>query len=316
MSERIALVTGGAGFIGSHLCDALLARGLSVRVLDDFSTGRPENVDPRCEVIRADVADRQPVEAALQGVDTVFHLAARVTIRGSVDHFEDDARTNLMGTLEVLRAASKVSVRRFVFASSMAVYADSPDGALMAEDHPQVPISPYGISKLAAEKYVLMMAPSLGIEPVALRFFNTYGPRQGYTPYVGVITIFIHRLLKNEPLVIFGDGGQLRDFVHVSDIVQANVLAMDTPHTGQSFNVGTGVSTSVLQVAEMLRRAMRPDAQIRYEPARLEELRNAVPDIAKARRLLGYAPRWSLADRLGEVIEYCRRGTTTGHSRQ
>jgi UDP-glucose 4-epimerase len=307
MPDRIALVTGGAGFIGSHLCDALLARGLHVRVLDDFSTGRKENVDPRCEVIRADVADHDALARAMEGVDVVFHLAAQVTIRGSTDRFEEDARTNLMGTLAVLATAGQRGGRRLVFASSMGVYADSPEGRAASEDHPQEPISAYGISKLAAERYVLQLAPKLGIEPVVLRFFNTYGTRQGYTPYVGVITIFVNRLLAGEPITIFGDGKQARDFVHVSDLVQANLLAMDTDAVGQVFNVGTGVATTVQEIADMLRRAIRPDAEIRYEPARGEELRYAVADVAKAQRILGYEPTCRLGDRIDEVIEYCKR---------
>ncbi len=306
MAEPIVLVTGGAGFIGSHLCDALLAQGRRVRVLDDFSTGRAENVDPRCEVIEADLGDRGALLAGMQDADVVFHLAARVTIRGSVDHFEDDARTNLMGTLAVLAAAGEQRVRRLVFASSMGVYADSPEGLLAGEDHPQEPISPYGISKLAAERYVLKVAPQLGVEPVALRLFNTYGTRQGYTPYVGVITIFVTRLLQGESLVIFGDGQQCRDFVHVSDVVQANLLAMETEAVGEAFNVGTGRATTVLEVADLLRQALCPEAEVAYEPARPEELRYAVADVTKARRLLGYEPRCRIEDHIGEVIASCR----------
>jgi len=313
MAQRIALVTGGAGFIGSHLCDALLARGISVRVLDDFSTGRMENLDPRCEVLRADVNDSEALARGMRGADVVFHLAAQVTIRGSVDRFEADARTNLMGTLAVLATAGRQRVRRLVFASSMAVYADSPDGRPVRETDPQEPISPYGLSKLAAERYVLMVAPRLGVEPVVLRLFNTYGPRQAYTPYVGVITIFVNRLLGNQELRIFGDGRQLRDFVHVRDVVQANLLAMDTPAVGQVFNVGTGVATSVRQIAEMLRQAIRPDARTTYEPGRPEELRCAVADITKARRMMGYDPQCRLADGIGEVIAWCGRTLPPGH---
>jgi UDP-glucose 4-epimerase len=233
-------------------------------------------------------------------------LAARVTIRGSVDQFEADARTNLMGTLSVLATAGRCGVKRLVFASSMGVYADSPKGQPAAEDHPQEPISPYGISKLAAEKYVLQIAPHLGIEPVILRYFNTYGPRQGYTPYVGVITIFINRLLRGEGLTIFGDGQQSRDFVHVRDVVQASLLAADTDAVGEVFNVGTGVATSVQQVADMIRQTIKPDAAMSYEPARAEELRYAVADIQKARQRLGYEPTCQLADHIKEVVEYCR----------
>ncbi len=314
MNGTTALVTGGAGFIGSHLCDALLARGVRVRVVDDLSTGRAENVDPRCEMIEADVGDRDALSRGMAGADVVFHLAARVTIRGSVDRFEDDARTNLMGTLAVLAAAGQERVRRLVFASSMGVYADSPDGRPAAVDHPQRPISPYGISKLAAELYVLQIAPKLGIEPVALRLFNTYGPRQAYTPYVGVITIFVNRLLQGQDLVIFGDGQQSRDFVHVSDVVQANLLAMETDAVNRVYNVGTGIATTVQQVADMLRQAIRPEAAITYESSRPEELRYAIADIAETRSGLGYEPTCLLADRIDEVIAYCKQSMTSGGS--
>ena len=312
MAKRIALVTGGAGFIGPHLCDALLDRGMHVRIVDDLSTGRTENVDPRCELIEADVADHDALARAMQDADVVFHLAARVTIRGSVDQFEADARTNLMGTLAVLAVAGQQRVRRLVFASSMGVYADSPDRRPAAEDHPQAPISPYGISKLAAERYVSQIAPQLGVDPVILRLFNTYGTRQGYTPYVGVITIFVNRLLRGEGLTIFGDGSQSRDFVHVSDVVQANLLAMDTDAVGEAFNVGTGQATTVRQVADMLREAVRPDAPIAHEPARPEELRYAVADVTKARRLLGYEPRCRLADQIGDIVAYCKHSAEPG----
>jgi UDP-glucose 4-epimerase len=247
------LVTGGAGFIGSHLCEGLLREGYQVRVLDDLSVGKLENVPAECEFIQGSILDPNIVEQAVNGVTHILHDAARVTIRGSVDKFYEDAETNLMGTLQLLKTASKQKVQRFIYASSMAVYADSEEPVPISENYSQLPASPYGIAKLAAERYVLLTSADFGMQPVVLRYFNTFGTRQTYTPYVGVITIFITRLLKKQNLTIFGDGEQRRDFVHVSDIVQANLLALKNDSAvGETFNVGTGIGTSVNELAQLL----------------------------------------------------------------
>jgi UDP-glucose 4-epimerase len=308
MSSETILVTGGAGFIGSHLCEALLKEGHQVRVLDDLSVGHRENVPKECEFIQGSVLQESILEKALRSVTVIFHEAARVTIRGSVDQFESDAETNLMGTLRVMRQAGKASVRRFVYASSMAVYSDSEKPIPVSEHHPTDPVSPYGIAKLAAEQYVLMVCKELGMEPVVLRYFNTFGTRQAFTPYVGVITIFITRLLQNQGIVIFGDGKQTRDFVHVSDIVQANLLALKSQSaSGKIMNVGSGRGTTVLQVAQLLKEKIFPEANITFEPARPEELRNSIADISEAVRILGYHPRTHLDSQINEVIDSLRK---------
>jgi UDP-glucose 4-epimerase len=291
MSSETILVTGGAGFIGSHLCEALLKEGHQVRVLDDLSVGHRENVPKECGFIQGSVLQESILEKALRSVTVIFHEAARVTIRGSVDQFESDAETNLMGTLRVMRQAGKASVRRFVYASSMAVYSDSEKPIPVSEHHPTDPVSPYGIAKLAAEQYVLMVCKELGMEPVVLRYFNTFGTRQAFTPYVGVITIFITRLLQNQGIVIFGDGKQTRDFVHVSDIVQANLLALKSQSaSGKIMNVGSGRGTTVLQVAQLLKEKIFPEANITFEPARPEELRNSIADISGQFEFLDIIP--------------------------
>jgi nucleoside-diphosphate-sugar epimerase len=301
------LVTGGAGFIGSHLADELLKKGHRVRVLDDLSFGVKENVPVNCEFIRGTILDRHILHEATRDIDVIFHEAARVTVRGSMDHFYEDAETNIMGTLRLLQAAAFSGVKRFVHASSMAVYADSSIPVPVSEDHPTVPPSPYGIGKLAAERYVLMMGPALGIQPVVLRYFNTFGARQTFTPYVGVITIFITRLLQKQSISLFGDGGQVRDFVHVSDVVQANLLAMQSPDAiGRIFNVGSGRGTTVLQLANVLKNKLNRDAVIEFEPERPEELRNSIADISLASNVLGYTPRTNLETQLSELIEYIR----------
>ncbi len=305
-TNSTALITGGAGFIGSHLADALLREGRRVRILDDLSTGSLENIPSGAEFVEGDVRSRETARDACAGVDCVFHLAAKVSIRQSIETFKVDADTNLMGTLSMLEAAGEAGVRRFVHASSMAVYADAADGALVGEDHPVEPLSPYGISKHAGERYVLMMGPKLGLEPVVLRLFNTYGTRQGYTPYVGVITIFVTNMLEGRPCTVFGDGNQRRDFVHVADVAEAFRLAGECDGAaGRVFNVGTGRGTTVNELAALIQSLLGGGTFTR-EPAYAVELRNSVADISRARDTLGYRPQGTLEECLPRVLDYLK----------
>ncbi len=307
MTPPIVLVTGGAGFIGSHLCEGLLRQNYKVRVLDDLSVGKRDYIPSVCEFIEGTLLDQAIVDSAVEGVTHICHQAARVTIRGSVEKFYEDAETNLMGTLLLLKSAANHGVQRFVYASSMAVYADSQQPVPIPETYSQVPASPYGIAKLAAEQYVLMLGHELGLQPAVLRYFNTFGTRQTYTPYVGVITIFITQLLQKKDITIFGDGEQKRDFVHVSDIVQANLLSLKSDSSvGKIFNVGTGHGTSVNEVAAILISKIYPEARIRHEIARAEELRYSIADISKARNLLGYIPETNLSAQIPEVIKFIK----------
>jgi UDP-glucose 4-epimerase len=274
-------------------------------VLDDLSVGIRANVPPDCEFIQGNILDRTVLDSAVQGVTHICHEAARVTIRGSIEKFYEDAETNLMGTLQLLKSAAKNKVQRFIYASSMAVYADSKQPVPVDETYSQIPASPYGIAKLAAEQYVLMLGHELGLQPAVLRYFNTFGIRQTFTPYVGVITIFVTQLLKKSGITIFGDGEQRRDFVHVSDIVKANLLALENENAvNKIFNVGTGHGTSVNELAAMLISKIYPDAKIQHELARAEELRYSIADISKARNLLGYVPETNLSAQISEVIQY------------
>ena len=228
--------------------------------------------------------DPAAVRDALDGVDAVFHEAAIVSIRASVEHFVRDADVNLMGTLNLLQQMAGRPIRRAVLASSMAVYADSPRPAPLSEDARTEPISPYGVAKLAAERYWLMMGAQSGIPSTVLRYFNTYGPNQTFTPYVGVITIFIQRLLAGQPPVIFGDGEQRRDFVHVDDIVAANLAVLDAPDAavaGRVFNVGTGQATSVNEIAAVLIAALAPGTRPEHAPPQAGEMRNAIADVSR-----------------------------------
>ncbi|HBY96918.1 MAG: NAD-dependent epimerase/dehydratase family protein [Ardenticatenaceae bacterium] len=310
MAAGNALVTGGAGFIGSQVVRNLLARGWQVTVLDNLSMGRRENVPLEADLVVGDVLDAQVARRLAQRADVIFHLAAVVSVRASIEQFVQDAQTNLMGTLTLLEAAARAGVGRFVYASSMAVYADSPTPTPIPESYRTQPLSPYGIAKLAAEQYVHTLAAQFGFESVVLRYFNTYGSGQRFTPYVGVITIFCQRLLAGLPPTIFGDGEQRRDFVHVDDVAGATLAALQAP-TGATCNVGSGRATSVNEIAALLISRINPKIGPAYAPAPPGELRNSIADITAARQLLGYEPQRSLATHIDEVIEWNRRLTPT-----
>lgn len=300
-----ALVTGGAGFIGSHLVQALLAQGKEVIVLDNLSVGKREAVPEGIRFILGDIRDSKAVREALEGVDCVFHLAAQVTIRGSFTRFYEDLDNNVMGTASLLKEIDASKVRWFVFASSMAVYEDAKGPIPVSEDHPTKPISPYGISKLTAEGISQLICKEKGIPLTILRYFNTFGPGQAYTPYVGVITIFITRLLHNEPPIIFGDGEQQRDFIHVEDIVAGTLAAPG--RTPGIYNLGSGRGTSMNILAKMLIQKINPSHQPVYVPPHPGELRFSIADITTARKTLGFFPTRNLEDSLDEVIEEIKR---------
>jgi UDP-glucose 4-epimerase len=299
-----ALVTGGAGFIGSQLASTLLAQGRKVTILDNLSVGKRQAVPDGARFVHGDIRDASTVEDALAGVDAVFHLAAQVTIRGSFDKFYEDLDTNVMGTARILRAVDPARVRWFTLASSMAVYADAPSAAPIDERHPTEPISPYGVGKLAAEGVSKHILAAKGIPFTAVRFFNTFGPGQTYTPYVGVLTIFVTRLLRGEPITIFGDGEQQRDFIHVDDIVAGTIAA--TGRAAGTFNLGTGHGTSLNQLARIVLQRLAPDQQAGHQPAQAGELRFSVANIEAARRAFQFAPSRSIHHHLDDVIESVR----------
>jgi UDP-glucose 4-epimerase len=309
MLFKNALVTGGAGFIGSHLSRALLEKGLNVTVVDNLSTGKLENVPEGAGFFQADILDTKLMHEILlrQSIDIIFHEAARVTIRGSMDEFHKDAQTNIIGTASVLSSCRGSNVKKIIFASSMAVYADSEKPEPIAENYILEPISPYGVSKLASEKNCLLIAKEMGISCTVLRYFNTYGIGQQYTPYVGVITIFINRLLNGDEIHIFGDGEQRRDFIHVSDVAGANLLAMEKDVDNGIFNIGTGKATSVNQLAEIIRRKINPAAKVQHLEEHSGELRNSIADITRARSSLGFEPSKVFEESIDEIIEWNRR---------
>ena len=299
-----ALVTGGAGFIGSHLTRSLLAEGRRVTVLDNLSVGRREVVPGEARFVHGDVRDEAAIADALAGVDCVFHLAAQVTIRGSFDRFHEDLDTNVMGTARLLRAVDHKHVKWFTLASSMAVYADADSPRPIDESHSTRPRSPYGVGKLAAEDISQQILEARGIPFTATRFFNTYGPGQAYTPYVGVLTIFITRLLRGESITIFGDGEQQRDFTHVHDIVAGTTA---TPgRTPGRYNLGTGRGTSLNELAAMVLARLAPNQKPTHAEAQAGELRFSVADISAARQALGFSPTRSLQQDLDDVIAWVR----------
>jgi UDP-glucose 4-epimerase len=303
------LVTGGAGFVGSHTVDRFLAEGFEIVVLDDLRSGRLENIsrhfgEKSFRFVRGDVRDSGLVKDLVSDVDAVVHLAALISVPESIKDPVLTNDVNVNGTLNLLKASVDSDIRRFIYASSCAVYGNV-ESLPIKEDCPARPESPYGVSKLVAENYVRTYHEDFGIETVCLRYFNVYGPRQVYSDYSGVITQFLSRLARNLPLVIFGDGEQTRDFVYVQDIVEANVLALKCERAGAAgeiFNIGTGVATSVNQLANaLLEVTNKTRLKIMHSEAREGDIRHSVADISKAREKLDYNPRVSLQDGLKEL---------------
>lgn len=308
---RTFLVTGGAGFIGSHIVEALVRRGDRVRVIDNLSTGFLANLEPFLEAIEffeADLLDQEAVRQAVQGVDCVFHQAALASVPLSIEQPLKTHAACATGTVTLLDAARRAGVRRVVYASSSALYGDRPTSPKRETDLP-APISAYGAAKLAAEYYCRAFSATFPIETVALRYFNVFGPRQDpKNPYAAVIPIFITAILAGRPPVIFGDGGQSRDFTFVGDVVQANLLAADAPAAAnQVMNVATGRSITLLELLAGLNEVMGTDIPPTFAPPRPGDIYESTADITLARRLLGYEPRVSLIDGLRQSIEYYRQ---------
>jgi UDP-glucose 4-epimerase len=273
---------------------------MQVTVLDNLSIGRREAVPDGARLVAGDVRDQAAVNDALRDVDGIIHLAAQVTIRGSFERFYEDLDTNVMGTANLVRTLDRSRIKWFTLASSMAVYADCPSPMPIPEGYTTEPLSPYGVGKLAAERVCRQMLGAAGVPLTVLRFFNTFGPGQAYTPYVGVITIFVTRLLRGEAPQIFGDGGQQRDFVHVDDITDG-VLASFGRAEG-AFNLGSGKPRTLNDLASLLIERVKPGMRTTHEPPRDGELRYSVADIAAARNAFGYSPTRTLEAELDRVI--------------
>lgn len=301
--RKNVLVTGGAGFIGGHLCKLLVKREYKVSIIDNFSLGKMHNLPKGVKIFKKDILDFESCVRACKNIDIVIHLAAKVSIRNSVKTFSEDVNNNLIGTINVLNAAAKSKVKKLVFASSMAVYGKTKKNMPFKETSPTEPLSPYGISKLASEKYILLMAPKMGIDPVILRLFNTFGPGQTLTPYVGVITIFIKNILKNKISKIFGNGKQQRDFVYVEDIVRSFILAIESKKSSNLiFNIGTGQTISINKLFGIIKRK-NGKGKYKYCPRDDTELNYVCADISKARKIISYKPYYTLRSKIDEVIK-------------
>jgi nucleoside-diphosphate-sugar epimerase len=298
-----ALVTGGAGFIGSNLVDLLLSEHWSVRVLDNLSTGYRRNLDGRpVEFLEGDIRDRDLVMAATKDVDAVFHLAACIGNLKSLTEPHIDAEINAVGTAVVLDAARRNGVPRVVYSSSAAIFGEL-QGSVIAEDHPQNPSSPYGVSKLAGEKYALCFGTLYNMTVVCLRYFNVYGVHQRYDAYGNVISIFAHRLHAGQPLTIYGDGEQTRDFVNAKDVARANLLAATRVQRSAVYNVGCGESITVNYLAALVQEASGIPASVEHAPPRGGEVRHCKADNRRLRTDLGFTPS---ADIRAGLQEYFR----------
>jgi UDP-glucose 4-epimerase len=304
------LVTGGAGFIGSHLVDALLAAGHSTRVLDDLSSGFLENLPEGIELIEGDVADEELVRKAVEGAEVVFHQAAHRAVLRSVEHPLTTDRANVHGTLNVLKAASDAGVTRVVYASSSSVYGGA-EQLPTPETAPTIPRSPYAVTKLTGEHYCRVFAELYGLQTASLRYFNVYGPRQRPdSAYAAVIPLFIRALRAGEPPIVHGDGNQSRDFSYISDVVVANLAAAAAPAEaaqGQAYNVAGGRSYSLNDLLGILGQVLGAvPAPVHTDP-RPGDVRHTRADTGAARRALGFVPQVTFDEGLRQTVEWFSR---------
>ena len=310
------LVTGGAGFIGSHLVDRLLNEGFVVTVIDNYCTGKLENIShfqdrTGFNLIEGDIRDFNLVKKAVKGMDAIFHEAALASVSISVKDPILTNDVNVNGTLNLLKASTEFHIKRFIFASSAAVYGDPSlvHTSSKKEEMATNPTSPYGVSKLAAEMYIQLFYKIYGLETVSLRYFNVYGPRQCFdisSNCGGAITIFTNRLLRNMSPIIYGDGEQTRDFVFVQDIVEANMLALkSTDVAGNVFNIGTGKEESLNKVGNSLKEIIdKKDLKCIHVEPRTTDIRHGYADISKAQEILGYSPRIPLSVGLSKTVDW------------
>ena len=312
------VVTGGAGFIGSNTVDELVRRGHSVVVLDDLSAGKEENLAEmrnKITFIKGSITDIEVVRKAMHEADYVLHLAARTSVPRSVKDPIESNRINIDGTLNVLVAARDAKVKRVVFAASSSAYGETPTLPKVETMFP-APISPYGITKFVGELYLNVFGRCYGLENVALRYFNVFGPRQDpSSPYSGVLAKFCTAFLEETPPLIFGDGEQTRDFTYVENAVQANLLACEAPHiSGKVFNVGIGGRVSLNQVVELLAKISGKQLDVKHDPGREGDIRDSQADISQARALLNYDPQVSFEEGLRRTFAWYRTTQAKVHA--
>lgn len=303
-----ALVTGGSGFIGSNIVNLLVGEGYEVRVLDNLSSGYLVNIQDHItkgnvEFVGGDVRDYASVEKAMENVDVVFHLAASVGRQRSLDHPQLDSSVNLIGTVNVLEAMKKCGVHRIVYSSSAAMFGELVTPTI-DENHPQNADSPYGVSKLTAEKMVLAYAGIYDITGVCLRYFNIYGVNQRFDLYGNVIPIFAKRIFSGEPITIYGDGMQTRDFVNAQDVALANLVASQSRHGTDVYNLGCGYSVTINWLAETMQKIAGINVGIQYAPERPADVKHCKANAAKAADILGFKAKISLEDGLAQYLDW------------
>ena len=307
--SRRVLITGGAGFIGSHLADALITRGFRVQILDNLSTGRRRNLNPRAALIQADIRDLDSITPAFAGVDTVFHEAALARVPLSIDKPAETHMVNALGTLHVLMAARDAGVRRVVFAGSSSVYGDQ-DTLPLHEQMTPNPLNPYALQKLVGEKYAHLFHKLYGMQTLTLRYFNVFGPRMATAgAYVTVLGVFLRQRREGRPLTVHGDGTQSRDFTHVRDVVRANLLAMDCEVAdGRALNIGRGSRVTVNRIAEMI------GGPVEHLPRRLGDVRHTLADFSQAEQILGWRPQVSIEEGVAELLQLGESGNESERS--
>jgi nucleoside-diphosphate-sugar epimerase len=309
----LALVTGGAGFIGSHLVEGLLARGYSVRVLDNFATSTRDNIKhltDKIELMEGDIRNLTTMHTAMRKVDFVFHHAALPSVARSVEHPEESNAVNIAGTLNVLIAARDAQVKRVVYASSSSVYGNSPQLPKVETMMPE-PLSPYAVAKLAAEQYARVFQELYGLSTVSLRYFNVFGPRQDpTTQYAGVIAKFISCALEGKPYPIDGDGEQTRDLTYVENVVRANIAAAEVPlESAALLNVATGTRATINRIPELLNELTHQDLPSQHRPPRAGDVRHSLASIERAKQVLDYAPTIDLREGLKRTVEWYRKNS-------
>lgn len=302
-----SLVTGGAGFIGSNIVRGLFEDGHEVVVLDNLTSGYRVNMDPipGVEFVEGDIRDEALVDRVMEGVEVVFHLAASVGNKRSIDHPIDDAEINVIGTLMLLEAARRHGVRKIVASSSAGIFGELKTLPI-AEDHAVEPDSPYGCTKLCKEKLCLAYAKLYDIEAVCLRYFNVYGPNQRFDAYGNVIPIFVFQMLRNETVTIFGDGEQTRDFINVTDVVRANIRAAMKVGVSGAFNLGSSTRITINELVRMLERKMELKADVTHGPERVGDVRDSLADVTAAREGFGFEPSVGLEEGLAEYVAWAR----------
>ncbi|MEM3509023.1 MAG: SDR family oxidoreductase [Nitrososphaerota archaeon] len=309
MKEEKILVTGGAGFIGSHLVDELINRGYEVIVLDNFYSGKIGNLrknlkNKNFKLIKGDVRNIKDVKKAIKNVDAIFHLAAIVSVPLSIKNPILVNEVNVIGSLNVLKIAIEENVDKFIYVSSCAVYGEAENLPIKEEDKLN-PLSPYASSKISVEYYCKVFYKAYGLKTICLRYFNVYGPRQKTGEYAGVIPIFIQRIKNDKPPIIYGDGKQTRDFVYVKDVVDASIKALEKEEAiGEIFNIGSGEAITINQLAETLLKILgKEKLKPIYEKERVGDIKNSYANIDKAKKILGYEPKYTIIDGLKEMLK-------------